>query len=77
VSTACDWLRAGHRTRPSPTSARPAWTVASCTCTAVLAAVIGWGAQVDEARSRDAGVDLHLTKPAAPEALQPVLQQLR
>ncbi|MCU0759603.1 MAG: ATP-binding protein [Steroidobacteraceae bacterium] len=34
-----------------------------------LIAVTGWGQEVDRARSRDAGIDEHLTKPVDPEEL--------
>jgi PAS domain S-box-containing protein len=37
---------------------------ATDTCSAVLVALTGWGAQQDRARSRSAGFDHHLTKPA-------------
>jgi len=42
----------------------------------VLVALTGWGTQQDEALSRDAGFDLHLTKPAAIDAVEAVLKQL-
>jgi len=44
--------------------------------TALLVAVTGWGSEVDEARSKSTGFDLHMTKPAHPEAVQAALQQL-
>ena len=40
-----------------------------------LAAVTGWGAPEDRARTRDAGFDHHLLKPAAPEQVDAVLAQ--
>jgi CheY-like chemotaxis protein len=42
---------------------------------ALLVALTGWGTQADTDRSRDAGFDLHLTKPLAPQALQEALQR--
>ena len=42
----------------------------------VLAAVTGWGSESDERRSRDAGFDLHFTKPVALEAVEAVLARL-
>jgi PAS domain S-box-containing protein len=38
-----------------------------------LAALTGWGAREDRARTRDAGFDHHLLKPAAPEQVDAVL----
>lgn len=38
-----------------------------------LVALTGWGAQEDRARSREAGFDRHLLKPAAPEQLAEIL----
>ncbi|MCC2955494.1 response regulator [Massilia sp. IC2-477] len=38
-----------------------------------LVALTGWGAQEDRARSREAGFDHHLLKPAAPEQLAAIL----
>ncbi|NNG25821.1 hybrid sensor histidine kinase/response regulator [Telluria aromaticivorans] len=38
-----------------------------------LVALTGWGAQEDRARSREAGFDHHLLKPAAPEELAAIL----
>lgn len=38
-----------------------------------LAALTGWGAQEDRARTRDAGFDHHLLKPASPEQVEEVL----
>jgi CheY-like chemotaxis protein len=40
---------------------------------AVLAAVTGWGADQDKQRARDAGFDLHLTKPVDPDTIQRLL----
>ena len=42
----------------------------------MLAAVTGWGSESDERRSRDAGFDLHFTKPVALEAVEAVLARL-
>ena len=41
--------------------------------TATLVALSGWGQPEDIRRSMEAGMDLHLVKPAAPEALSAVL----
>jgi CheY-like chemotaxis protein len=38
-----------------------------------LVALTGWGAREDRARSREAGFDAHLLKPAAPEQLAAIL----
>jgi signal transduction histidine kinase/ActR/RegA family two-component response regulator len=43
------------------------------TTSATLVALTGWGAAEDRARSRAAGFDLHLLKPAAPEDVDAVL----
>jgi PAS domain S-box-containing protein len=43
---------------------------------AILVALTGWGAQEDRARSRDAGFDHHLTKPAGLAAVESVLAQI-
>jgi CheY-like chemotaxis protein len=43
---------------------------------AVLVALTGWGAEDDRARSRDAGFDHHLTKPAEMAAVERLLAQL-
>ncbi len=43
---------------------------------AVLVALTGWGAREDRARSRSAGFDHHLTKPASLEAVDALLAQL-
>jgi CheY-like chemotaxis protein len=42
-----------------------------------LIAVTGLGREEDRRRSVEAGIDLHLVKPADPQALQNVLEQLR
>ena len=42
----------------------------------MLVAVTGWGSESDERRSRDAGFDLHFTKPVALEAVEAVLARL-
>jgi CheY-like chemotaxis protein len=39
--------------------------------------VTGLGREEDRRRSAEAGIDLHLLKPADPEALQKVLEQLQ
>jgi PAS domain S-box-containing protein len=39
----------------------------------VLVALTGWGQEEDKRRALDAGFDLHLTKPVAPEVLQRLL----
>jgi CheY-like chemotaxis protein len=44
---------------------------------AVLVALTGWGAKDDRARSRRAGFDHHLTKPAGLAAVDGLLAQLR
>ena len=41
----------------------------------VIIAVTGWGQDEDRARSREAGFDLHLTKPVDPVQLRHVLQR--
>jgi PAS domain S-box-containing protein len=41
----------------------------------VLVAITGWGQVEDRARAREAGFDLHLTKPVDPDELVRVLQQ--
>jgi signal transduction histidine kinase/ActR/RegA family two-component response regulator len=41
-----------------------------------LVALTGWGAETDKTRTRGAGFDLHLTKPADPRQVQAVLQGL-
>lgn len=43
----------------------------------VLIAVTGHGAPADRVRSADAGVDLHLVKPADPRALTELLARIR
>jgi PAS domain S-box-containing protein len=40
----------------------------------VLAAVTGWGQESDKARAREAGFDLHFTKPIEPEKLLELLR---
>jgi CheY-like chemotaxis protein len=40
---------------------------------ALLAAVTGWGAEQDKQRARDAGFDLHLTKPVDPDTIVKLL----
>ena len=39
----------------------------------LLAALTGWGQEEDRRRSREAGFDYHLVKPASPEALDALL----
>ncbi|HEY1067462.1 MAG TPA: hypothetical protein VGE52_15175, partial [Pirellulales bacterium] len=41
-----------------------------------LVALTGWGQDEDKVRTREAGFDYHLTKPAEPAALQNLLLQL-
>jgi CheY-like chemotaxis protein len=41
-----------------------------------LIALSGWGQQVDRQRTKDAGFDAHLTKPAKYETLVEILNQL-
>lgn len=48
----------------------------SSTAGAVLAALTGWGADEDRRRTREAGFDHHLTKPADPEAIRALLAEL-
>jgi CheY-like chemotaxis protein len=43
---------------------------------AVLVALTGWGAQDDRARSRQAGFDHHLTKPAGLAAVDGLIAQM-
>ena len=43
----------------------------------VLVALTGWGQEQDRQRSRDAGFDHHLTKPADPAALHTLLDGVR
>jgi DNA-binding response OmpR family regulator len=43
---------------------------------AVLVALTGWGAESDLARSREAGFDHHLTKPAEMSAVEQLLARL-
>jgi PAS domain S-box-containing protein len=49
---------------------------AQCGAGIGIAALSGWGQEQDKARTALAGFDAHLTKPAAPEELQRVLQAL-
>jgi CheY-like chemotaxis protein len=42
----------------------------------VLVALTGWGQAEDQERSRAAGFDHHLTKPAGPDALKQLLDSL-
>jgi PAS domain S-box-containing protein len=44
--------------------------------TVVLIALTGWGQEDDKRRAREAGFDLHMTKPVDPHALQRVLADL-
>ena len=44
---------------------------------AVLVALTGYGSDQDQVRSRQAGFDLHLTKPAEPAALRHLLACVR
>jgi CheY-like chemotaxis protein len=43
---------------------------------AILVALTGWGAQEDRARSRSAGFDHHLTKPASLAAVEALLKEI-
>jgi PAS domain S-box-containing protein len=58
--------------------AQPAQATQATAATAapVLVAVTGWGSESDKQRSRDAGFDLHWTKPVAMEAVEAVLARL-
>jgi CheY-like chemotaxis protein len=40
---------------------------------ALLVAVTGWGLERDREKSREAGIDIHLTKPVEPDTLQEIL----
>lgn len=42
-------------------------------CTARLVALTGYGLEEDQQRARDAGFDLHLTKPVDPRSLERLL----
>jgi CheY-like chemotaxis protein len=42
---------------------------------ALLVAMTGWGQEEDRRRSREAGFDHHLTKPAPPEEIQQLLRR--
>jgi CheY-like chemotaxis protein len=41
-----------------------------------IVALTGWGQEADRQRTRDAGMDYHLTKPVSLDALQSVLGAL-
>ena len=43
----------------------------------ILVALTGWGQENDRRRAQDAGFDLHLTKPASPDAIEELLQRVR
>jgi CheY-like chemotaxis protein len=43
---------------------------------ATLVALTGWGAQEDRARSRSAGFDHHLTKPAGLASVEALLSEI-
>jgi CheY-like chemotaxis protein len=43
----------------------------------VLAALTGWGQQVDRRRTAEAGFDYHLVKPPEPKEVDNVLAQLK
>jgi CheY-like chemotaxis protein len=47
------------------------------TASAYLVAVTGYGRPEDIQRSREAGFDLHLTKPVDPRALEATIRELR
>jgi two-component system CheB/CheR fusion protein len=42
-------------------------------CRALIVAITGYGREEDRQRSREVGIDLHLTKPVDPWELQPLL----
>ncbi len=42
----------------------------------ILVALTGWGAEEDQIRSRDAGFDKHLIKPAKMDAIDAILSAL-
>jgi CheY-like chemotaxis protein len=42
----------------------------------VLVAITGWGTADDIRRTRDAGFDFHLTKPASSESVQGILSRV-
>lgn len=42
----------------------------------VLVALTGWGQESDREQTRSAGFDLHLVKPASPEAIIQALGEL-
>jgi hypothetical protein len=42
-----------------------------------IAAVSGWGAKEDLVRSKEAGFDMHFTKPVAPARVSDFLDSLR
>ena len=46
------------------------------TADARLIALTGWGQADDRARTRDAGFDAHLTKPASPETIERLLAEI-
>jgi CheY-like chemotaxis protein len=62
---------------------RDGYGVARCaramlgTATPLLIALTGWGQEADRARSKQAGFDHHLTKPAEPETIVKLLAQQR
>jgi len=41
-----------------------------------IIAVTGWGQEADRQQSKAAGIDYHIVKPAAPDALRPLLESL-
>jgi CheY-like chemotaxis protein len=41
----------------------------------MLVALTGWGQEADRQKSKAAGIDIHLVKPIAPEALRELLAQ--
>jgi CheY-like chemotaxis protein len=60
-----DGYEVAERLREQPESAH-----------AILIAITGYGQDADRRRSRDAGIDHHLVKPVAPEALHTLLDSL-
>jgi CheY-like chemotaxis protein len=47
------------------------------TKTAMLVALTGWGTEEDRRRTREAGFDHHLTKPAEFDAVELLLEEAR
>jgi len=51
--------------------------VKTCGHPITLVALTGWGQEKDRRRAKEAGFDLHLTKPASLEAIREVLERVR